>query len=176
MPIPQLPAMAGRRRCRSKCQDDTTWLSQHHSPGGGLTAPGENPVLRRCRHSPRDMNTRFEYGGLAVRVNHVAPQFLSPRGSTPRRCPQCRTIRSRRTESCRPRWVGLGIRRAISPSWILCQDPCSNFLYAVERGVITAPDGARKRVVVSAPGFLDAVTLTEPARAGDGQPALAQTE
>jgi hypothetical protein len=42
-----------------------------------------------------------------------------------------------------------------------------------DRGVITCPDGTRKRVYVSAPGFLDAVTLTE---TGDGQPALAQTE
>jgi hypothetical protein len=41
---------------------------------------------------------------------------------------------------------------------------------------ITTPDGTRKRILVSAPGFLDAVTLPETAAAGDGQPVLAQTE
>jgi hypothetical protein len=45
-----------------------------------------------------------------------------------------------------------------------------------ERGFITTPDGTSKRVVVSAPGFLDAVTLPESAEASEGQQALAQTE
>ena len=44
-----------------------------------------------------------------------------------------------------------------------------------ERGVITTPNGARKRVYLSAPGRLDAVTPTETTGSGDGQPALAQT-
>jgi hypothetical protein len=42
--------------------------------------------------------------------------------------------------------------------------------------VITTPAGAHKRVIVCAPGFLDAVSLPETAAAGDGQPVLAQTE
>jgi hypothetical protein len=45
-----------------------------------------------------------------------------------------------------------------------------------ELDVITTPEGTRKRIVVSAAGFLDAVTLTQTPGAGDGQPALAQTE
>jgi len=43
-----------------------------------------------------------------------------------------------------------------------------------EVNVITTPEGITKRILVSASGHLDALTLTE--TAGDGQPALAQTE
>jgi|SRR5271156_2614293 len=39
---------------------------------------------------------------------------------------------------------------------------------------VTTGNGTRKRIIVSAPGHLDAVTLT--AAAGDGQPAVPQTE
>jgi hypothetical protein len=45
-----------------------------------------------------------------------------------------------------------------------------------ELDVITTQDGTRKRTIVNAMGFLDSVTLTETAGAGDGQPALAQPE
>ena len=43
-----------------------------------------------------------------------------------------------------------------------------------ELDVVTTPDGVRGRIIVSAPGHLDAVKPTEPA--DDGQQALAQTE
>jgi len=39
---------------------------------------------------------------------------------------------------------------------------------------VTTRNGTRKRIIVSAPGHLDSVTLTE--TAGDVQPTLAQTE
>jgi len=39
---------------------------------------------------------------------------------------------------------------------------------------VTTRNGTRKRILVSAPGHLESVTLTE--AAGDGQSALAQTE
>jgi hypothetical protein len=42
--------------------------------------------------------------------------------------------------------------------------------------VITTPNGNRKRIIVTAPGFLDAVSLPETAATGDGQPVPAQTE
>jgi hypothetical protein len=45
-----------------------------------------------------------------------------------------------------------------------------------ELDVITTPDGVRRRIIVNAPGYLDAVTFDENAGASDGQPALAHTE
>ena len=41
-----------------------------------------------------------------------------------------------------------------------------------ELEVITTPDGTRKRILVTAPGCIDAVI----AATGDGQPAVAQSE
>jgi|SRR5271166_1449611 len=55
-------------------------------------------------------------------------------------------------------------------------DPTHPMNNPCELDVITTPDGVRRRVIVSAPGHLDAITLPETTRAGDGQPALAQTE
>jgi hypothetical protein len=53
-----------------------------------------------------------------------------------------------------------------------CTHPMNN---RCELDVITAPDGVRRRVIVKAPGYLDAITLPETTRASDGQRALAQT-
>jgi hypothetical protein len=41
---------------------------------------------------------------------------------------------------------------------------------------ITTPDGVRRRIIVNAPGYVDAGTFDENAGASDGQPALAHTE
>jgi hypothetical protein len=55
-------------------------------------------------------------------------------------------------------------------------DPTHPMTNPCELDVITTPDGVRRRIIVNAPGYLDAVTFDENAGAGDGQPALAHTE
>jgi hypothetical protein len=55
-------------------------------------------------------------------------------------------------------------------------DPAHPMNNRCELDVITTADGGRKRMVVSAPGCIDAVSLPEIAAAADAQPVLAQTE
>ena len=70
-------------------------------------------------------------------------------------------------------WVNVGDRSYVR-SWH--PDKSNEMNRPGPANVITDANGTRKQVIVSAPGHLDTITLADAGAAGDGQPALAQTE